>query len=230
MGWKIFDELFKSDDARQKENEERKANVENDQRRKLTAAKLKATRAIEGCQLSVKKLEETNAKTWANARRLMKEGKRSLAAFELKKFRTLELMLEQFNKKIWIMEFYLIRLDCSQTDALFSEALGDVTNLTTVDLNTTQEVLDKTQELIDQQNDVERLWNDCCNGVLSAGANQASETTSGIDELMKQLEAEAACEVGGAASVSESAAQCSDEIAAGRASLEELVAKSEKQN
>ncbi len=238
----LFNELFKSTSERareeaekrakaEREEAEKRATAERENRRARTKAKMKAESAVVEGRASVQKLERENIQSWAKALEYIKSGRKSAARMELGKYRANARQIEQFEKKVWIMQHYLTRLENAQTDEIFAESLGEIARLVEVDPAKTTLSLENAQSVLDDQTEIDRLWTSCFQAETRKDEYKETELTPDLDGLMKELEAEAAQEIGGTARVKESDADAlAREIAVGRENLQNILDENDQKS
>lgn len=234
-----FGDLFKSPKQRALEEAEKKAAAEKDRRRAKTRAKMKAENALAENSDRIARMEKENAANWEKAREYLKAGRKSAAQMELGKYRAVGNLIDQIRKKTWIMEFYLTRLEGADSDSALSSSIGEIASLVDVDPIKLQDNLETTQTVLADQTEIDRLFDQCFSKEMRTSMSQESETCPSVDELMRELEAEAAHEVGGTIRSSEPAATnaagaasnpVDQEIRAGREALRNMLDENDKQN
>ena len=224
-------ELFKSPAERAREEEKRRQEAEREKRRGRTKARMKAENAVAEGRERAQTLERENAKCWEKAREYLKAGRKSAARMELGKYRAVAKLIEQFEKKTWIMQHFLTRLENAQTDEIFAESLGEIANLVEVDPTKTTVSIENAQSVLDDQTEIDRLWASCFQTETRKDEYKESELTLDLDGLMKELEAEAAREVGGTTRAKEpDADELTREIAAGRENLQNILDENDKKD
>jgi len=225
----LFDDLFKSQAQRAREAEESRLTVEREKRRARTKAKMKAENAVAEGRERVQTLERENAKSWEKAREYMTSGRKSAARMELGKYRAVGRLIEQFEKKTWIMQYYLTRLESAQTDEIFAESLGEIARLVEVDPGKATLSLENAQSVLDDQTEIDRLWANCFQTETRRDEYKESALIPDLDGLMQELEAEVAREVGGTIrEKGEDAETLTREIAEGRESLQSILDEKDK--
>jgi len=225
----LFDELFKSQAQRAREAEEIRLTAEREKRRARTKAKMKAENAVAEGRERVQALERENAKCWEKAREYMKSGRKSAARMELGKYRAVGRLVEQFEKKTWIMQHYLTRLESAQTDEIFAESLGEIARLVEVDPGKATLSLENAQSVLDDQTEIDRLWANCFQTETRRDEYKESDLIPDLDGLMKELEEEAAREIEGTNRAKEDAADAlTREITEGKESLQNILDENDK--
>ena len=225
-----FSDLFKSAAQRKLEEEERRIEEKRMIMRKKARAKRKAEEAICDAEGRIETLDKDNAKSWEKARGLMKSGRRSAARLELCKYRAIGRLVEQFQKKLWVMKYYQLRLESADTDAALTDAIGEISGLMQIDPSKTLNVLDDVQGKLDEATELDRIWENVFSSETRKDSHRDSELLPDVDELMTELEKEAAREVGGKQRSDESTEEneISRGIASGRERLRNIVDAADK--
>lgn len=190
-------DLFKSSAQRKLEAEKKRLEEERRLKREREKAKRMAEDAIYDAEGRIEKLETDNAKSWNKARELMKSGRKSAARIELCKYRAVQRLVEQFQKKMWVMKFYQTRLESADADSALTEALGEMSSLIKIDPNKTLDVIDDVQGRLDEATEIDRIWDNVFSSETRKDSRRESELLPDVDELMRELEREAAGDVGG---------------------------------
>ena len=166
------------------------------EKRRIRAMR-KAENAIYDAESRVEKLEGDNAKSWSKARELMKSGRKSAARIELCKYRAVQRLVELINKKVWLVKFYLTRLESAGADANLVAAIGEMSSLINIDPNKTLDAIDDVQDKLVEATEIDRVWENVFASETRRDSHRESELLPDVDELMSELEKEAAREVGG---------------------------------
>lgn len=225
-----FSDLFKSAAQRKLEEEERRLEEKKRIKREKEKAKHKTEEAIYDAEGRIETLEKDNAKSWEKARELMKSGRKSAARIELCKYRAIGRLVEQFQKKLWVMKFYQLRLESADTDAMLTDAIGAISGLMQIDPNKTLDVIDDVQGKLDEATEIDRIWENVFASETRKDSHRESELLPDVDELMNELEKEAARDVGGKLHSDSSAEgdEISRGIAAGRDRLKDIIDAEDK--
>ena len=225
-----YSDLFKS--AAQRKQEEEKRRIEEKMRiiRAKATAKRKAENAICNAEVRIERLEKDNAQSWEKARGLMKSGRKSAARLELCKYRATGRLVEQFQKKLWVMKYYQLRLESANTITALTDAIGEISGLMQIDPSKTLNVLDDVQGKLDEATELDRIWENAFASETRKDSYRDSELLPDVDELMTELEKEAAREVGGKLHADESTEEneISRGIASGRERLRNIVDAADK--
>ena len=225
-----YSDLFKS--AAQRKQEEEKRRIEEMMRimRAKATAERKAENAICNAEVRIERLEKDNAKSWEKARGLMKSGRKSAARIELCKYRATGRLVEQVQKKLWVMKYYQLRLESANTITALTDAIGEISGLMQIDPSKTLSVLDDVQGKLDEATELDRIWENAFASETRKDSYRDSELLPDVDELMTELEKEAAREVGGKLRSDESTEEneISRGIASGRERLRNIVDAADK--
>lgn len=225
----LFGDLFKS--RKEREIERRAAELEREKakRREQSKAKMKAEKAINDARDQIARLEADNAKSWEKARELVKSGRKSAARIELSKYRAVGRLIEQFEKKVWVMQFFETRLESAGTDEALTEALGAFSKLMEVDPEKTLDTLEDVAGTLDEVTEIDRIWNGVFEGEVRKDSRRDSAVLPDVDGLMDELEREAAWEIDGAPRGERAASEdVARGVASGREKLNRIMDDDEK--
>lgn len=206
-------DLFKSKAERDKED-----------RKKRRQAFRQAENAVDAVKDRVGALKAERDRSWGEAREYLKSGQKAAAQRCLQSVRANELMVDQLEKKRWVFEQLLTRLESSKTDQEFSQALRAIDAVVEIDPETVAEVLDEVQDKLGEQMDVDKVWNKMFDREM-VGVERASDMVPSVEDMMRDLEDEVVADVrGGKAVESETGgSQIAEEIGEGRAKLKKLL-------
>ena len=207
-------DLFKSTAEREKEL-----------RKKRRKAFRQAENAVDTVKDRVGSLKAERDKSWAEAREYLKAGQKGAAQRSLQSVRANELMVDQLEKKRWVFDQLLTKLEMSKTDQEFSQALGAIDAVVEIDPEAVADVLDEVQGKLGEQLDVDKVWNKMFDREM-AGVEKASDTIPSVEDMMKDLEDEVVADVrGGRVAESEASggSRISEEIGEGRDKLKKLL-------
>jgi len=207
-------DLFKSKTEREKE-----------QRKKRRQAFRQAENAIDAVKERVTSLKAERDSSWAEAREYLKAGQKGAAQRSLQSVRASELMGDQLEKKRWVFDQLLTKLEMSKTDQEFSQSLGAINAVVEIDPETVADVLDEVQDKLGEQLDVDKVWNKMFDREM-VGVEKASDTIPSVEDMMKDLEDEVVADVRGSKVVESEpsgGSKVSEEIGEGREKLKKLL-------
>ncbi len=211
----LFD-LFKSPQERERE------------RKKLERqAHRKAESAIETGKERIASLVRDNDKTWARAKDLLQNGHKSASQRELNRFRATELLIDKLERKNWICEHYLMRLENSTMDNQFAEAMEAINAITVIHPERVPEVMDNITDKLEEQTDIDKYWERLHDKELNRSGVKESEVVPDMDSLISALESEVAHGVASSPQT-ETETDLSEQIGAGRAEAKKLLDGDEK--
>lgn len=187
-------------------------------------AKRKAESAIDSGNERIVLLRKQNDETWKRAQNYLKSGQKMSARREVEKYRATELMIDQLERKNWICERYICRLDNAQADNLFAEAMTAFTKVVDIDPEKIIEAMDGVEEKLEEQTEIDRYWEKLHNKELSKMANKDEEMIPPLDEMMKTLESEVAHSVSDVIS-NPSDSEILDEISTTREEIEKMLSE-----
>jgi len=206
--------LFRSKSEREKELKKKRRKAFRD-----------AENAVAIVKQRVDQLIAERNKAWSEAREYLKAGQKAAARRALKSVRATELMIDQVEKKRWVFDQLLTRLELSKTDQEFSQALGAINSVIEIDPETVADVLDEVQDRLGEQLDVDQGWDKMYDREM-AGVEQVSDSVLAVDEMMEHLEGEVVAEVRGrkiAQSEAVLESSVAEEIGEGREKLKRLL-------
>ena len=186
--------LFKSKKAR-----------ERDDRKERRKAYRQAENALDDVKERQRSLEKEADKQWVAAREATKAGEKEKVRRVLTGYRATQVMLTRVEQKRWVFEQYVNKMEMARTDTEFTEALSKVNAVTKVDPEKTADVFDASNELLGEQADSDRFWERLYEKESGGAASKMEDQLGTMDDLSKQLEEEAAIEIGGGQAGAESA-------------------------
>ncbi len=212
-------DLFKSKSEREKE-----------ERKKRRKAFREAENAVDAVKDRIKGLKAERDKSWAEARQYLKDGQKGAAQRCLKSVRGNEVMMEQLEKKRWVFDQLLTKLEMAKTDNEFSSALSAINKVVEIDPDAIADVLDDVQDKLGEQIDVDRIWDKMYGKEMDGIDGHESDVIPSIDDMMKDLEDEVVADVRGGklpetetSSGGGSKSKISEEIGEGRRKLKDLL-------
>ena len=225
----IFSDLFNnrggSNDETPEERMKRKMEEERERRR----AKRDTQRAIFSAQDKIQEFEDRNRETWEKAREAIKAGRKQSARVELAKYRMMGNLISQFQKKVWILEFYQLKLDAASTIDTLTSATSDLSHVINLDPEKTINAMNNLQDEVEGLSEIDALFEDVFKEETRETGRRDADAVPSVDTLMNALETEAARELGGAAAPLDSKSdELASDIASGRERMKNLVDESDK--
>ncbi|MBN1506056.1 MAG: hypothetical protein JW955_04375 [Sedimentisphaerales bacterium] len=178
-------DLFKS--KREREREEAK------KRRK---AFREAESAVDIVRERIGKLQKDRDKAWAEARQYLKDGQKGGAQRCLQSVRANELLMSKLEMKRWVFEQLLSKMELAKSDQDFAQALSAIDMVVKIDPEVVANVLDEVQDKLGEQVDTDKIWERMYGKEMEGVANQMTDVIPTTDEMMKQLQDEAAADIG----------------------------------
>jgi hypothetical protein len=172
-----------------------KAERERDERRKHRKAFRDAETAMDAVKDRIKDVKKERDSSWQEARRYLKDGNKSAAQRALQSVRSAEMMIHQLDKKRWVFEQLVTKLEISKTDQDFSKALSEINKVIKADPETVQSILDEVNETFGEQVMVDKTWNHLYEKELEGVETAENEDLPSLDELLKNLEDEVVADV-----------------------------------
>ena len=180
-------QLFKSAKQRQREKE-----------RQRRQAFRRAEMALDDVKTKIKSLEREGRDAWVQARELMKTGQKAAAQRAIVKYRGAQVMTVKLDQKRFAFEQSLMHLEMAKTDNSFAEALDLMAVVTDINPEKVDDVLVSVDMKRSEQGEVDKLWQKEYQRFMEGAEGALEDFVPSLEELAKQLEDEAAQEVGGA--------------------------------
>lgn len=202
-----------------------KAEREKEMKKKRRKAFREAENAVDTVKERVASLKKERDKSWTEAREYLKAGQRGAAQRSLQSVRANELMVDQLEKKRWVFDQLLTRIEMSKTDQEFSQALAAIDAVVNIEPEAVADVLDEIHDKLGEQLDVDKVWNKQFDREM-AGVEKASDRVPSVADMMKNLEDEVVADVRGSKVVESEASDGSrinEEIGEGREKLKKLL-------
>ncbi len=190
--------LFKSRAQREKERKEKEIAKARELRRAKSKAKRAFENAIHDAEDKILEFESRNEKTWEEARKFLKAGRRTAASVELRKYRALERLIDQFKKKVWVFQQYEIQLAGAAAVDDLTDLVDNFSRLVRIDPSKTLATFGDVQDKLYEQTEIDDIFNQVFDEETRRSKFSGSDTHPDLDGLMKELETEAAREIGGA--------------------------------
>ena len=179
--------LFKS--KKEREREERK------ERRQ---AFRQAENAVADVKDRIRQMDKDAAKEWAAAREALKAGQNADAQRRLTSYRAGQVLMTKLGQKRWVFEQYLTKMQAAQSDNEFASALGALNKVIQIDPERVADVFDSAQNILGEQIDSDRFWDKLYEKEMDGANGALEDRIPTLEEMTKQLESEAAADVGGA--------------------------------
>ena len=180
--------LFKSKKERERED-----------RRDRRRAFRDAENRIEDVKDRVKQMQKDADKQWAVAREALKSGQKAAAQRGLVAYRASQVLQTKLEQKRWVFEQYLTKMQVAQTDQEFASAMGALNKVVQINPDQVADVFEASQDILGEQMDADRFWSKMYDKEMEGASGSLEDRIPTVDELSKQLEAEAGAEVGGSA-------------------------------
>lgn len=208
-------DLFKSKGDREKE-----------ERKKRRKAFRDAENAVDAVKDRVNGMKGERDKAWKEARKYLKEGNKAASQRSLQSVRANEMMMLQLEKKRWVFEQLLTKLEMSKTDQEFSQALSAINTVVKIDPDAVADVMDEVQDKLGEQVDIDKIWDKTYDKEMTGVETKMSDTIPTVEDMMKDLEDEVVADVHGGKiteTVSSGGSNVSEEIGEGREKLKKLL-------
>ena len=210
----VFD-VFKSQEEREKERKRAQRKAFRDARKNVDVMKEK-----------VGGLKEKREQAWQEARGYLKNGQKSAAERCMQTVRSAEILIDKLEKKYWVSEQMLVKLDLAKTDKEFAQSLASVQTVIDIDPDTVTDIFDELKDKLGEQGEIEKLWDGAYRDEMKDMARDGGEIVPSMEEMMKNLEEEVAMDVRESSVLEERESPESglaEEIGAGRKKLRDLL-------
>jgi hypothetical protein len=202
--------LFKSKKERERQD-----------RRDRRHAFRQAESAVDEVKDRIKQMGRDADKQWTQARDALKAGQKAAAQRLLTSYRASQVLMTKLEQKRWVFEQYLTKMQVAQTDNEFAKALESVNKVTHIDPERVADVFEASQDILGEQVDSDRFWSKLYEKEMDGATGSLEDRIPSIDELSKQLEAEAGAEVGGGTGKADAALD--DRIKSGQERVKNLL-------
>ena len=224
----LLNELFKSRARREKEREEREIEKARAERQAKDKARRELERGIREAEDKIKEYGRRNEESWERARAAFKAGRKAAASMELSKYRANALLVDQFQRKIWVLEQYQIQLESAATDESLTTAISSYSKMIDVDPSKVAATFEGVQSKLEAQTEIDDVFNQIFDEETRRSKYRDSETLPDLDGLMSELETEAALEVGGAGHAVARGGDVATEVASGRERLKNILDRDDR--
>ena len=210
-----FKDIFKSKSTREKEA-----------RKKRRKAFRDAERAVESVQERTDKLKSERDSNWAEARSYLKAGQKAAAQRSLQTVRANEMIIDQLEKKRWVFDQLLTKLEMSKTDQEFTQSLKAIDAVVEIDPEAVADVMDEINDKLGEQLDVDKIWNKTFDKEMAGVESKMTDSVPTVEDMMKNLQDEVAADLRGDKIVEgtgEGGAKLAEEISESREKLRKLM-------
>lgn len=210
-----FKDIFKSKSTREKEA-----------RKKRRKAFRDAERAVESVQERTDKLKSERDSNWAEARSYLKAGQKAAAQRSLQTVRANEMIIDQLEKKRWVFDQLLTKLEMSKTDQEFTQSLKAIDAVVEIDPEAVADVMDEINDKLGEQLDVDKIWNKTFDKEMAGVESKMTDSVPTVEDMMKNLQDEVAADLRGDKIVEgtgEGGSKLAEEISESREKLRKLM-------
>ena len=198
--------------------------LEREKRRRQRASERRAERGIRHLASLAKGMERERAALWQKARELLQAGQKEEAARLLRQYKLLGVQLERMEQQKMLSQNKLNRVEAAGEIGGITAAIADVAEGAGVDPDEIADNFDRIADVEEDADEVDSVVQDEIRKDLEKAAEQTEgkEDLPDDDELMRELENEAAAEILGP-KVAEDGVQAQDGINEGRDKLRKLL-------
>lgn len=198
-----------------------RAQREKEARREQRRAFRQAENAIEDVKDRIKQMAREAEKQWAQAREALKSGQKAAAQRLLVSYRAHQVLIMKLEQKRWVFEQYFTKLQAARSDQQFSDALAAINKVVNIDPEKVADVFEASQDMLGEQVDTDRFWQRLYEKETEGASGALEDHIPSLDDLSRQLEAEASAEIGG---TSETAGrELDDRVQAGQQRIRKLL-------
>jgi hypothetical protein len=184
----MMGKLFKSSKQRKRE-----------ERRERRRAFRDAENRIDDVKDRIKRMQREADKQWQEAREAMKAGQKATAQRLIKSYRGAQVLMTKLEQKRWVFEQYLSKMEAAGTDQEFAGAMAKLNKVIEINPEMVADVFDEASGILGEQVDADRFWERLYDREMDGATGQMEDHIPDMNDLEKQLEDEAAAEVGGGA-------------------------------
>ncbi len=171
---------------------------ERDEAKKRRKAFRDAENAVDVVKDRIKKLKVDRDKSWSEARGYLKDGQKAAAQRCLQGVRASEVMMGKLDMKRWVFEQLLAKLELAKSDQDFSQALSAINTVVNIDPEAVADVLGEVEDKLGEQVDTDKIWEKMYGKEMEGAETQMADVIPSTEDMMKQLEDEAAEDIGAA--------------------------------
>lgn len=158
-----------------------------EERRERRRAFRNAENALDSVKERIVKLEKETGATWSQAQEALREGKDEQARRLLEGYRSARVLVLSLERKRWVFEHQLTRLDVAQSDQEFSSALEELAKLVDIDPGRVGAALDRSDDLLADQSDTDEEWDRVYERMTGTKADGIREPVPDLDALQEKL-------------------------------------------
>ena len=202
-----------------------------EERRDRRRAFRQAENAIDEVKERIATLDKKASAQWADARQALAEGRQAAANRALIGYRATQVIMVRLEQKRWVFEQHVEKLRAAGSDADFAAALAAVNKIMAIDPEKITDAFDDSAELLSEQSDADREWNKLYEKEMAGAGEALNDHIPSLEELAKQLDAEASSGIGAKTDDKTPAAPQADlaeRLASGRQRVEAILKNSEK--
>ena len=192
--------------------------LEREKSRARRKAISEAQRAAESVQERIASLKAERDRAWSEARNYLRDGQKAMAQSCLQTVRSSEAMLGRLERKRWMFNLYVTKMEMAKTDQDFASALGNLNRVMNIDADKVSDILSDTSDTLAEQSEIDKIWETEYSHETNGLAH--ADTIPSLDEMMANLEKEVVSDVAGGKHNAEAIAA---QIGEGRRNLQKLL-------
>ena len=167
-----------------------------DERRDRRRAFRQAENAIDEVKECIAVLEKKASAQWSDARQALAEGRQAAANRALIGYRATQVIMVRLEQKRWVFEQHVEKLRAAGSDADFAAALAAVNKIMAIAPEKVADAFGDSTDILAEQNDADREWNKLYEKEMAGAGEALQDHIPSLEELARQLDAEASRKVG----------------------------------
>jgi len=172
---------------------------EKEVRREQEKARRRAFREADRSMGTVKdriaKLKKERDGAWGDARKYLHDGQKGASQRCLQTVRANEMMIAKLEKKRWVFEQLVTKLELAKTDQDFAESLKAVQMVVNVDPDALDEVMADVGLKIEEQDDTDKIWDREHAREMEGVEGEMTDAVPSVEDMEKQLMDEVAADL-----------------------------------
>lgn len=173
--------------------------IKREEDRRKRRALSKAEDAIDTVDLAIADLKKNELVAWNDAKKAAAAGRKAEAMLALQKYRGFEVQINNYEKRKWVFENYIIRLKMSEVNEVLIDAMNAFKDAIQIDVDAfTNSFNDFTEKSIDI-NGLDKIWEKSFEKNLNGMSLKEMDVIPDVESLFNSLQGEVALEIGGGA-------------------------------
>ncbi len=165
---------------------------ERELNRERRRAQYQAEDAAKEVEQRIQQMDKAAQKDWDAAVKAKQTGDKRAVARALNSFRGRRVLITKLDQKRWVFEQYLQKILAMQVDDDFTSALEGLTAVVAINPEKVGDVFLAARDLLSQDKETARTWEREYWREMGEVENASEDAVPSMENLEKQLEAEAA--------------------------------------